>query len=64
MVCRLVEQKGLDLLLANRNFFLERDCRLVVLGAGEKRLEDELARSLAAQAPGKVCFSHRLNEKP
>jgi len=61
MVCRLVEQKGLDLVLANRDFFLGRGCRLVVLGTGDERLEAEL-RALAAQAPGKVCFSRRLDE--
>jgi starch synthase len=61
MVCRLVEQKGVDLVLGNGDFFLRQDVRLVVLGAGEKRLEDEL-RSLAAQAPKKISLSARLDE--
>jgi starch synthase len=61
MICRLVEQKGVDLVLANREFFLRQDCRLVVLGAGDKRLEDAL-RELAAQAPKKVSLSARLDE--
>jgi starch synthase len=61
MVCRLVEQKGLDLILANRDFFLRENRRLVILGAGEKRLEDEL-RALAAQAPRQISLSARLDE--
>ena len=61
MICRLVEQKGVDLVLANRRFFLDRECALVVLGAGEKRLESRL-RELAAQAPKKIFFGLRLDE--
>jgi starch synthase len=61
MVCRFAEQKGLDLLLANKDFFLKQECRLVVLGAGEKRYEDAV-RQLAEQAPGKVFLSARLDE--
>jgi starch synthase len=61
MVCRLVEQKGLDLLLANQDFFLKQDCRLVVLGAGERRLEEAL-QALAAKAPRKIFLSARLDE--
>jgi starch synthase len=61
MICRLVEQKGVELVLANRDFFLRENCRLVVLGAGEKRLETEL-RALAVQAPKKVSLSARLDE--
>ncbi len=61
VVCRFAEQKGLDLLLANRDFFLEQDCRLVVLGSGERRYEDAL-RELAGQAPQKISLSARLDE--
>jgi starch synthase len=61
MVCRFAEQKGLDLLLANKAFFLEQDCRLVVLGSGDKRLETELAE-LAAQAPKKISLCARHDE--
>jgi starch synthase len=61
VVCRLTEQKGVDLILANRDFFLAQDCRLVVLGAGDKRLEQEL-RDLEAAAPGKVALSAKLDE--
>jgi starch synthase len=61
MVCRLTEQKGLDLLLANTDFFAANMCRLVVLGAGEKRFESALAE-LGAAAPGLVSLSTRLDE--
>jgi starch synthase len=61
MVCRLVEQKGVDFILANRDFFLRGDYRLVILGAGEKRLEAGI-RALAAQAPKKIVLHTRLDE--
>ncbi len=62
MVCRLVEQKGLDLVLGNESFFLREDCRLVVLGAGDKRYEEAL-RALQARAPGRVVLQARLDEE-
>lgn len=62
MVCRLTEQKGVDLVLANIDFFLQADCRLVVLGSGDKRLEGEL-RQVAQAESGKVSLAARLDEK-
>lgn len=61
MVCRLAEQKGIDLLLANESFFLKENCRLIVLGTGEKRYEDAL-KELAARAPDKIAISLKLDE--
>ncbi len=61
MICRLTEQKGVDLVLANRDFFLGHECRLVVLGAGDRRMEQEL-RDLAAEAPTKVHLCAKLDE--
>jgi starch synthase len=61
MICRLAEQKGIDLLLANKDFFLGENCRLVVLGSGERRFEDAL-REMAAAAPDRVSISMRLDE--
>ncbi|MDO8544657.1 MAG: glycogen/starch synthase, partial [Opitutaceae bacterium] len=61
MVARLTEQKGIDFVLANRDFFLAHECRLIVLGSGDKRMEDEL-RELATGAPQKVYVSYRLDE--
>jgi len=61
MVCRLAEQKGVDLVLANQDFFLQGYTRLVILGAGERRIEEEV-RALAARAPGRVFLCARLDE--
>jgi starch synthase len=61
MVTRLTEQKGIDFVLSNRDFFFEQDCRLVVLGSGDKRMEEEL-REMAAAAPQKVFLSAKLDE--
>jgi len=61
MVCRLTEQKGVDLVLDNADFFVKNDVRLIVLGTGDKELEAGL-RELAASAPGKVALSSRLDE--
>src|SRR4051794_3090511 len=61
MVARLTEQKGVTLLLENRDFFLNTECRLVVLGAGEKPLEDAM-RELVASAPQKIFLCARLDE--
>ncbi|MDB6093737.1 MAG: glycogen/starch synthase, ADP-glucose type [Verrucomicrobia bacterium] len=61
VVARFAEQKGLDLLLANQDFFLSHDCRLVVLGAGEKRYEDAM-RALVEIAPDRVSLSAKLDE--
>ncbi len=61
MVCRLTEQKGVDLVLANRDFFLGQECRLMVLGSGDKRMEAEL-QQLAESAPQKIALAARLDE--
>ncbi len=61
MICRFAEQKGVDLVLANREFFLAHDCRFIVLGSGDKRMEAEM-RALAADVPGKVSLTAKLDE--
>ena len=61
MICRLTEQKGVDFVLANADFFLAQECRLVVLGSGDKRMEAEL-RDLATAAPQKVYLAAKLDE--
>jgi len=50
-----------DLVLANQAFFLEEDVKLIVLGAGDKRMEAEL-QALASEAPTRVFLSARLDE--
>ena len=61
IVARFAEQKGMHLVLANRDFFLRHECRLVVLGAGDKRLEEEM-RALVAEAPSKIALTTKLDE--
>jgi starch synthase len=61
MICRLTEQKGVDLVLANADFFTDRDCRFVVLGTGDKKMEARL-HEIAAGAPTKVFMCSRLDE--
>ncbi len=62
MICRLAEQKGIDLLLENEAFFLRENCRLIVLGTGEQRYEDAL-REMAARAPDKIVLSLKHDEE-
>ena len=61
MVCRLAEQKGIDLLLDNGDFFLQNNCCLIILGKGEVRYEEAL-HDLIAEAPGKIALSLVLDE--
>jgi starch synthase len=59
MVCRFTPAKGLDLVLGAKEFFEKQNCRLVILGSGEKKYE-ELLQEFAAKHPGKVglCVRH------
>ena len=61
MVCRLTEQKGVQLVLQNAEFFTRTECRLVILGAGDVKLE-RAVRELVAAAPKKVALAARLDE--
>lgn len=61
MICRLTEQKGIDLLLANAEFFKRQNSRFVLLGRGEARFEEAL-QELAAEVPEKVALSLKLDE--
>jgi len=62
MVCRLTEQKGIDLLLEQQEFFAAADARLVVLGSGDKRFEEGL-RKLVEALPGVASLSMQHDEK-
>ncbi len=62
MVCRLTQQKGLDLLLAAEEFFVGQDCRLIVLGTGEKRFESAL-QDLVRAHPKKIALSLKRDEE-
>jgi len=62
MVSRLVEQKGLDILLPVLELFLEgSDAQVLVLGTGDEIYETELAE-LAQAYPGRMAVELRYNE--
>ncbi len=61
MVCRLTEQKGLDLLLSQMSFIVKNDCRLVVLGMGDPAYERALKR-WAKTHPDKIGLRMVLDE--
>ncbi|MBL9191419.1 MAG: glycogen synthase GlgA [Opitutaceae bacterium] len=61
LVARLTEQKGISLLLANREFFVSQPVALIVLGKGDARFEKAL-KELADEVPGRVALAMRLDE--
>lgn len=61
MVCRFTPAKGLDMVLGAQKFFAKENCRLVILGSGEKKYEEAVAQ-FAADLPGKVAVCVRLDE--
>ena len=61
MVTRLVEQKGIALILKSAQKLFENDIQMVVLGTGEKRLEHELA-ALSNQYPDKLKTFFKFDE--
>jgi starch synthase len=61
MVCRFTTSKGLDLVLGAADFFAAQDCRLVVLGGGDRAYEDAM-HALAAAHAGKIAVSVRQDE--
>src|ERR1035437_4500558 len=61
MVVRFTEQKGVNLVIENRDFFLGSDCRLVVLGSGDKALWDAM-HALTVEAPQKISLNALLDE--
>lgn len=61
MVCRLVEQKGIGLLLEAVDEMMAEDLRLAILGAGEPALETGL-EAAAARHPGRLAFRRGFDE--
>ncbi len=61
MVCRITEQKGVDLVLANAEFFRTARARLILLGSGDPRLVAAV-QELAASAPDRIAVTVRLDE--
>lgn len=58
---RLVDQKGVDLILEQMNQLLNLNCQLVVLGSGFPHYEEAL-KSIAEQYPEKVAVTLGYNE--
>jgi len=61
MVTRLVEQKGIDVLLNAAGDLLSRDVQLAVLGAGDSMYEGAL-KALAARYPKKLAVALRFDD--
>ena len=61
LVTRLVDQKGLDLVIAGADRLFERDVQLAVLGSGDEKYHTALA-DLKARYPGRVGVEHNFNE--
>ncbi len=61
VVCRLVEQKGIDLLLGAHRFFETQDCHLIVVGTGWARYE-EAFNELSQAHPRRVVLAKVLDE--
>jgi starch synthase len=60
-VGRLVEQKGVDLILNQMNQLLTQDCQIVILGSGFASYEQAL-KNIALQHPHKVSVTLGYNE--
>jgi starch synthase len=61
VVARLTEQKGVPLILANREFFAEQPVGLVILGKGDAKAEAAV-RELVGQAPRRMAMAAVLDE--
>lgn len=61
MISRMTPAKGHDFVLAAIPFFTEENCRLVVLGSGEKKYEVEFME-LSVKHRDKIGVSVRLDE--
>ena len=62
MVTRMDQAKGIDIALKGLKMMAKQDWQLVVLGAGDPKLES-LAKKLQADLPGRVCVETRYDAK-
>ncbi len=60
MITRLVDQKGLELLLAILEELLEEDVQVIVLGTGESKYEDRL-KAIEARHPDNMVAAIRFD---
>ncbi|MFL5241451.1 MAG: glycogen synthase GlgA [Gemmataceae bacterium] len=61
MVARLVEQKGIDLVIAAADAFLQRGAQLVILGEGPRAVYEELL-AIRQRYPKQVAVTLGFNE--
>jgi starch synthase len=62
MVTRLVEQKGIDLLIESLEELMAQDIQLVLLGLGPERYQEEL-ESLSRRWPESFVFIEEYNDR-
>lgn len=61
MVCRLTEQKGIHFLIKELEFFVQCDCRLLVLGLGNLEFQKSLAK-WARRKPQHIAVHFAMDE--
>ena len=61
IISRLASQKGIDLIINKINDLLNLDIQLIILGTGDKYIEDKL-KEFAYIHSDKFCFYHGYNE--
>src|SRR5690349_15122043 len=62
MVSRMDQAKGIDIALKGLRIMTKQDWQLVILGAGDPKLE-ALAKKLQEDLPGRVCVETRYDAK-
>jgi starch synthase len=62
MVSRMDQAKGIDIALKGLKMMAKQDWQLVILGAGDPKLES-LAKKLQQDMPGRVCVETRYDAK-
>jgi glycogen/starch synthases, ADP-glucose type len=62
MVSRMDQAKGIDIALKGLKMMAKQDWQLVILGAGDPKLE-ALAKKLQEDMPGRVCVETRYDAK-
>ncbi|MET0334263.1 MAG: glycogen synthase GlgA [Rhizobacter sp.] len=62
VVSRLTDQKGIDLILDNLDWLMQKGCQLTVLGSGETRYEQRL-RDAAAEHPKNIAVRTGFDER-
>lgn len=62
MVNRLVEQKGIDLVIENFDILMERDIQIVILGEGEEKYKEKLSQ-ISKKYLERFSFNIGFNEE-